>query len=105
MTMIAKLNLSKTCSRFCKLINKEKITARFLKYAKEITHCQFIGFLSFRKFANSFKFKFYEKFVDKSDQFYIDYVLDIICEITAEKILAHMFWCMLTDFMLTVIYA
>ena len=93
MTMIAKLNLSKTCSRFCKLINKEKRTARFLKYAREITHCQFTGFLSFRKFANSFKFKFYEKFVDKSDQFYIDYVLDMICDITAEKILAHMFWC------------
>ena len=65
MTMIAKLNLSKTCSRFCKLINREKITARFLKYAKEITHCQFIGFLSFRKFANSFKFNFMNNLLTK----------------------------------------
>ena len=68
--MITKLNFSKTCLRFCKLINK---------YAKEITHCQFIGFLSFRKFANIFKFKFYEKYVQKSDQFYMNYVLRYNC--------------------------
>ena len=99
MTMITKLNFSKTCLRFCKLINKQKQTIAFLKYAKEITHCQFIGFLSFRKFANSFKFKFYEKHVQKSDQFYMNYVLEMFCDITTEKILAHMFWCIRNRFL------
>ena len=99
MTMITKLNFSKTCSRYCKLINKQKQTIRFLKHSKKITHCQFIGFLSFRKFANSFKLKFYDTHVERSDQFYINYVLEMICDITAEKILAHMFWCIRNRFL------
>ena len=92
--MINKLNLSRTCSRFCKIINKQKQTIRFLKNCKEITH-HFASFLPLQTFCEYFKLKFYNTHVvEKSDQFYINYVLKKICDfITPEKILAHLFWC------------
>ena len=93
MTMVDRLHLSKTSSRFCQLINKQKRTAKFLSLGCQILHCQFIGFYSFRKFGSNFKFKFYEKYVHKSDQIYLNYLLEMFCDITAEKILPHLLWC------------
>ena len=55
--MINKLNLSRTFSRFCKIINKQKQTIRFLKNCKEITH-HFASFLPLQTFCEYFKLKF-----------------------------------------------
>ena len=90
--MIDKLNLSQTSSRFCKIINKQKEFARFRSYAKIIFHNKITAY-SFRSFARTFKFKFYEKFVQESDRIYLDYVFQILIDLTGEKILAHMLWC------------
>ena len=99
MTIINKLNLSKTCSRFCKLINKQKQIVRFLSYSREILHCQFIAFYSFRQFVSNFKSKFYSRFVNKTDQLYLNYVLEMFCNITAENVLAHFLWCTRNKFL------
>ena len=53
----------------------------------------------FRSFARTFKFKFYDKYVQESDQIYLDYVFQIYIDLTGEKILAHMLWCKRNKFL------
>ena len=87
MTMIEKLNLSRASSRFCKLINKQKQVAEFISYAKIIFHSQFSASFSFRSFARTFKFKFYEKYVHER------------WKNNGAKILAHLLWCRRNKFL------
>ena len=99
MTMIDRLNLSQSSSRFCKLINKQRQIAEFLSYGAVICHSQFSALFSFRSFVRNFKVKFYEKYVHRSDQIYLDYVFQMFFDLTVEKILAHMLWCIRNKFL------
>ena len=92
--MINLLNLSRTCVRFCKLVNKLKRVKNFLKNCKNVTH--FSSTLTVTSFSYHFKKQLYgKKVIEYTDQFYLDYVLNRIClSITTEKILAHMFYCL-----------
>ena len=92
--MINLLNFSRTCIRFCNLVNKQKRVIVFLKNCRDITH--FSSTLSLYTFTYHFKAQFYgKKVIEESDQFYLDYVLNKICtSISTEKILAHMFHCL-----------
>ena len=97
--MIDKLNLSQTSSRFCKLINRQKQVAEFLSYVAGICPSRPIMSFSFRSFARNFKVKFYERYVHKSDQIYLNYVLQIFIDLSREKVLAHMLWCTRNKFL------
>ena len=90
--MINLFNFSRTCMKFCKLVNKQKQMKNFLKNCRNITH--FSSALSLMTFTYHFQDQLYgKKVIEESDQFYLDYVLRRICSsISTEKILAHMFY-------------
>ena len=94
LSLVDRLNLSKTCQRFFNLVNDNQLMINFKHHVKKFFKSKLNVTYIIEGFCSNVQVKFYRYAVEESDKIYLDFFFNILkLELTPEKILAHLLRC------------